>query len=50
MEDCSHPPCTCQHERDVMVEDGGSLYCSQTCVEQDLSAESCECGHPQCEG
>lgn len=50
MQDCAHPACTCRHDRDDMVEEGGNLYCSEHCARRDPGLGGCDCGHPECQG
>lgn len=49
MQNCAHPACTCRHDRDDMVEKGGSLYCNDRCSRQDPGKGSCG-GHDGCAG
>lgn len=48
--ECQHGPCTCRHELSKMIEIRGLYFCSQTCAAADAAAESCECGHEDCDG
>lgn len=50
MESCSHPACTCEHDRSDMVEKDGRHYCNEACSIQDPDKGGCDCGHAQCEG
>ena len=49
-QNCAHEACDCEVEEGKGVTKDGELFCSNHCANTGTSAaDSCECGHEDCE-